>query len=358
MSSETRPTSPAPDCDCTKQVEWQIAFSWMICLALNSMTQPSGRVCDLPSKHRFLLRSSPVICAFDAVGVRALWIAHMLWHLEAPSTAARRIARARFRDIENEDEEESLTSLEKNFPFRIVVFLFGALPQAIKLFASSGISWLKAWRAMYLGSWTVLEVLIWVIAAYDRRRRNAGVNAAAHHASATQLKWKRLRKAWATCAIVAHAVLLGAGTSWLLHQDTMGFLYFAIQLASALLFWHIFWNADDSSDEEGRTMFAAATTFIVFSSSNVVNYDGPEESHVPVWIGLGLFFGCSVVCLISMVVSENVMKRVQSKVLATTGLSLSFFLALSLNAYTLYVFLAWKYSAQGTSIPEWTRWLG
>jgi hypothetical protein len=131
MSSETTPTSatsPAPDCNCTKQVEWQIAFFWMICLAMNSMTQPSGRVCELSSKHRFLLRSSPVICAFDAVGVLALWIFHMLWHLEAPSTAARRIARARFRDVENEAEEESLTSLEKNAPFRIVVFVFGALP--------------------------------------------------------------------------------------------------------------------------------------------------------------------------------------------------------------------------------------
>jgi hypothetical protein len=288
----------------------------------------------------------------------ALWISHILWHLEAPSTAARRIARARFRDVDNEAEEESLTSLEKNAPFRIVVFVFGALPQAIKLFASRGIPWLKALGAAYLGSWTVLEVLIWFAAAYDRRRPNTGVNTAAHHASVTQLKWKRLREAWATCAIIAHVALLGASTSSLLYQHPVGLVYFALQIGGALSVWRIFLDANDGSNKDGRIIFGAATYFIAFSSFGVVDYIGSDKASVRVWIFTGLFYGSTFINLILCVMPQNARKWVLSKLRPRKDLNLSFSVALILNVYTLSIFFAWKYTAQGTSIPDWTRWFG
>ncbi|CAJ2514116.1 Uu.00g022350.m01.CDS01 [Anthostomella pinea] len=39
---------------------------WMVCFAINAMTQPSGRVCGLRYEPQWLLRSSPVLSAFDA----------------------------------------------------------------------------------------------------------------------------------------------------------------------------------------------------------------------------------------------------------------------------------------------------
>ena len=186
-------------CDCTNRGEWQVAYFWLVCLALNSMTQPSGRVCDLPTKHRFILRSSPIICAFDGFGVLAIWLWHMFWHLEAPSTAARRIARARFRDVEEEAGEDSLSSLEKNVLFRYTVFLLGALPQAVKLFASSGVPWTQAWGAMYFGSWVVLEALV-IFAS-------KGKHNARHPPARLPLKWKRLREWWGGWAAAMHAIL-------------------------------------------------------------------------------------------------------------------------------------------------------
>ena len=293
----------------------------------------------------------------DAVGVLVLWISHMFWHLESPSSAARRISRARFRDIENEDEEESLTSLEKNTPFRMVVFVFGVLPQAIKLFASSGIPWLKAWAAMYLGSWTVLEVLIGVLAAGDKHRSTEGVNSDHTLTSAAQLKWKRLRKAWAACAIVNHTVLLAVGTSWLLFQHLMGLLYFALQIASSLALWLIILDDDGASDEQSQLYLYSTVSFLFFSGFTILNHDGPEYKS-QLWTGFGVWIITSVFFLTIAVMPQSTFKRLHSKLLATTSMSLSFFVSLALNVYSLYVYFAWKYTAKGTSIPEWTRWLG
>jgi hypothetical protein len=122
------------------------------------MTQPAGRVRDLSAKHRFILQSSPFICALNAISTHATWLWHMFWNLEAPLTAARRIARARFRDVEEVAEEDSIESLEKNRPFRYTVYLLGAVPQFVKLFGSSSIPWIQTWGAMYVGSWIVLQV--------------------------------------------------------------------------------------------------------------------------------------------------------------------------------------------------------
>ncbi|KAF2653178.1 hypothetical protein K491DRAFT_694901 [Lophiostoma macrostomum CBS 122681] len=140
-------------------VEWPSAFFALLCMALNSITQPSGRICELPYSLRFLARSSPVFCLVDSLTVLILWIRHMIWHLESPSRAASRIARSRFSDIEGETDD-NLTSLERNFAFRCAVFGFGVLPQAIKIFACQGIRFVQAVAAVYLISWAIVELLM------------------------------------------------------------------------------------------------------------------------------------------------------------------------------------------------------
>jgi hypothetical protein len=108
-------SKPGKRYDCTNKVDFQVAYFWLTCLALNSMTQPSGRVCKFLQKYRFILRSSPVICDMDSLAVLVLWIAHRFWHLEGPGNGASKFARARFRDATDRPEEESLTSLKGEY---------------------------------------------------------------------------------------------------------------------------------------------------------------------------------------------------------------------------------------------------
>jgi hypothetical protein len=159
MSLETVPEAPSnvP----ANTVSWQSAFWALVPLALNSMSQPSGMVCDFPSRFNFLLRSSPIICLLDAL----LVIARLAWYtaaLKSPSAAVERIIRRRFQDIENEAEENSLASLQKNSLFRLCLFTLGVLPQTIKLYAIRGLPWTKVWGSMFFGSFIVVELIVLV----------------------------------------------------------------------------------------------------------------------------------------------------------------------------------------------------
>src|ERR1700728_4640453 len=43
----------------TQEVQWQTAFWPLVSLAVLTMSQPCGKVCNLPSRYRTYLRSSP-----------------------------------------------------------------------------------------------------------------------------------------------------------------------------------------------------------------------------------------------------------------------------------------------------------
>ena len=123
------------------------------------MSQPSGMVCDFPSKYNFVLRSSPIICLLDTVFVIGR-LARYTVALKSPRAAIEKIARHGFQDVADQAEESSLASLQKNTPFRLCVFMFGALPQTIKLYGIRGLPWTKVWGSMFLGSFLVNELLV------------------------------------------------------------------------------------------------------------------------------------------------------------------------------------------------------
>ena len=125
----------------------------------------------------------------------------MFWHLEGPRNGASRIARARFRDVMDGPEEESLISLEKNTWIRVAVFILGALLQAAKMFGCQGILWIKAAGGAYLGSWAVLELLLLLV--YQTESiipTNPNLT----------LKRKRLCTLWGVLAVVMSSVLYAA----------------------------------------------------------------------------------------------------------------------------------------------------
>ena len=82
---------------------------------------------------------------------------------------ARKVARCRFEESEDEEElrgreggssSSSLQKLQRNKIFRTCVFVFGTLPQTVKLYAMSGIFWTKVLGFMFVGFFVILEVIV------------------------------------------------------------------------------------------------------------------------------------------------------------------------------------------------------
>lgn len=136
----------------------QAAFWALVPIALNTMTQPTGRILDLPSSFNFVARSSPFICLFStfySLGQVTFWG----WREQSLKKGLQTFANTRFKDVE-EPAAGTFESLRKNTVFRILLFGLGALPQIIKLYASSGILILKIVCGMYLISFAVDELLL------------------------------------------------------------------------------------------------------------------------------------------------------------------------------------------------------
>ena len=130
------------------------------------MGQPSGRILNLPAKYRTYLRCSPVICAADTLSI----LVHLILYLTSLplKDAVQLLMHERFGDVE--DELEGIQAIEKLTFIRWLFFIFGTLGPAIKLMAMEGVPWTKAWGAMFLASFLVVEVLVvlsWTYKSYD-----------------------------------------------------------------------------------------------------------------------------------------------------------------------------------------------
>lgn len=141
----------------SREISWQNAFLSLPPLAINSMMQPWGRVCGFDPSLRTYLRSSPIVCAFDAVTIIIRFVAYSCVGLSGP-VAAKKVIAAR-RGDDDDTERGGIRSLEQVLFVRCVVLAFGVLPQVIKLMACSGLPWTKVWGCFYLVSFIVVEVM-------------------------------------------------------------------------------------------------------------------------------------------------------------------------------------------------------
>lgn len=177
------PATPAPPAE----ISWQVLFWLLVPLAVNVMSQPSGRVCSIPRQHRTYLRASPIICLADVISIlirltsyyvmssrsgRSNWTRLMNYHLNY-------YLRYRFDDLrepfvldkskddEEEPASEKLGVTQRTSYLRYLFFIFGGLGPGLKLIAMKGIPWVKTWGILFLVSFVVVEIL--VIMSYNRK---------------------------------------------------------------------------------------------------------------------------------------------------------------------------------------------
>ncbi|KAF2493099.1 hypothetical protein BU16DRAFT_71437 [Lophium mytilinum] len=147
-------------------VSWQTAFWFLPPIALNTMLQPSRRLCGFtPELHTYLCSSS-IICAVDSVVVLIRLI------FTSIHSGSFKIAVQATLDVQPEDSPQSvhvtaeqpikarLRALERaTFARWTLGFAIGALPQFIKLQSFSGVPWTQAWAWMYLANFFLIELL-------------------------------------------------------------------------------------------------------------------------------------------------------------------------------------------------------
>ena len=131
----------------------------MATLALNSMTQPSGRVCGFHSRYRTYLRSSPLICILDPMLTVLRFVQLTLKkRSQEPDISLLEtlglVLDERFYDIDD------VRSVGSSTWIRWILFVMGPLPQAIRLASFRGVRWNQMVGACFLVSWIWCEVLI------------------------------------------------------------------------------------------------------------------------------------------------------------------------------------------------------
>ncbi|MCJ1384187.1 hypothetical protein MMC17_007303 [Xylographa soralifera] len=144
-------------------VSAQSAFWAVIALALNTACQPTGSILASPAAHSRALRTSPAICVADAIVTLSTFLA-LLVQRHGVRDSARAVLYWRFHANGAEPEEEA--KIEQGW-FRGLVFLFGALPQMIKVSGLQGIPWTQALCSAYLAPFAVVELLVY-LAGKDR----------------------------------------------------------------------------------------------------------------------------------------------------------------------------------------------
>lgn len=77
----------------------------------------------------------------------------------SPHSAIKFIARRRFRDTKVNDAG-SFSALQQNLVFRVTLFVFGALPQLLKLCGMKGIWGTQVAGGLFFGSFMVLEAIV------------------------------------------------------------------------------------------------------------------------------------------------------------------------------------------------------
>lgn len=155
MDSQTRSSVPVP---------WSSLFWGLVPVAINSMTQPGGMVCDADADVGFLLRSSPIICIVDAVLIVVQLAIDRAGTASSFREAREQLIQRRFQsDIYAGFKKSKTAEFAVNWSneqyFRCVVFVL-TLAQSVKIFAYGGIVWSKVVATLYLGSFLVIEALV------------------------------------------------------------------------------------------------------------------------------------------------------------------------------------------------------
>ncbi|KAH9216018.1 hypothetical protein DL95DRAFT_460561 [Leptodontidium sp. 2 PMI_412] len=144
-------SSPSSSIPSESPVTWHVIVWVILCLAINSMAQPSSKICGLSSLCRIYLATSPIIALADAISAFIQIAITSIFLRISPKKASRLVVLSR-----SENEFSGVNNQSQEGPGRMwprwLFFIMGLLPAAIKLASFSGIPWTRAWGVMFATS--------------------------------------------------------------------------------------------------------------------------------------------------------------------------------------------------------------
>ncbi|KAL3484731.1 hypothetical protein BJX62DRAFT_243675 [Aspergillus germanicus] len=180
----------------------------MACLAINSVSQPNGRLLGISYKHQAIHRASPILCAFDAINTLASWLLYVvssqarftIWNIRV---AATRILLRRVVDTDGETDLGAIRTAVAQSRLRWVAFAIGVLPAVVKLYGGHGIPWSQAFGTMYLASWVIFDILLATARLDDLAFEEINIQPMAPPINPV------LQICWVVIALTLHAALYG-----------------------------------------------------------------------------------------------------------------------------------------------------
>ncbi|TDZ33463.1 hypothetical protein C8035_v011919 [Colletotrichum spinosum] len=150
---DTTPSSDSSGDD--SRLSWQSAFWALLAIALNTATQPSGRIAGFPSSWGPALKCSPVFCIVNVIEtLGCLRLRHdPQWTLVVAPTKY-------YDDHDKPSAPSDVASLQRNTLIRVITFILGPLLQATKLYACHGILFTQLLAAVYLASFLCDELVL------------------------------------------------------------------------------------------------------------------------------------------------------------------------------------------------------
>ncbi|KAJ9614127.1 hypothetical protein H2200_002263 [Cladophialophora chaetospira] len=329
-------------------ISWQSAYFGLVAIALNTMTQPGGRICEFAAASRLFMRSSAVVCVADTIQMLVHLVSD-LWEGDSFRDAMAHIVDDQFEGIDA-NEEDSLASLRRTTVTRWTVFLISGAPQIVKLFAFSGITWTKICAAAYVASWLVVDFLVVyssvkhiVLSRHDSHL--PGRFRGKHWGGLTFTKWLGI------LAVFVEKIFVKI--VWFPVGGIGGSAMFAMFVASIFIFLIAFLQkiSGDMLGESLPMVVASVTAAAAFVLAHISYWRYDFWTFLSASDGSTMFFGCASLFGISLL---GLFALGEAEYLAPIG-RFAFLLTTFLGALSYY---ATVYDSAGTYKPGWTNLLG
>ncbi|KAK5124112.1 hypothetical protein LTR85_001815 [Meristemomyces frigidus] len=348
----------------TDTMSWQSLFWAIVPIALNAMSQPSGRILGHPSTMNFTLRCSPVLCAASAIDSIVRVIAYTISEGSFPD-GVKLFTAVRFSDRRN-DDDGSFNSMRKNTLFRTLLFVLGVVPQLVKIYATRGIPWTLAWCTAFLATYVVDQVI--VLFAYCLKLEPGISAAAAAPRMQTQYRIRGLRVyrlytrmfLWSSYAFASGFFAYGLESLALQSLGQRGLQASAtLIILAALVLCFVAYSVGAmvvfalTARMTMKEIFGLLAVFLMALGLLTKGLDGTGTAH-GVINGIG-----NIVAFASSLCAIETFNMTTTSPRRTTYLRYSLgvnFVGLHFAAAALYYGLV--YDPSTTAKPTWTNWLG
>lgn len=131
-------------------------FFGLLAIAANSMSQPTGRICDTPAHINAQLRISPIVCVVDTLFMISRFFYHSLSEKSVYHGARVLIVQRFYFDDDNDGD---IHRLQRNSVLRGSLGVITTF-QAVRIFCSQHVYLAKVWSGIYIAHWMFGEALI------------------------------------------------------------------------------------------------------------------------------------------------------------------------------------------------------